>query len=141
MKLALFSIALNGISLIWNTSCSFGTAIIFCNGLIGLGYLLFFKWSFQPLLVEDAGMSYNISRRNSHTLDWVLHTVQVTEMMIFSIFHMNFFKFFFKTKTSDKIRFIKEDSVPSNRLGVSARSDKVKAGERRCILNEVNFLF
>ena len=60
----MFSIGLNGISLIWSTSCEFGNAILFANGLIILGYVGYTKWAFQP--TEETGDGKPpVSPRNS----------------------------------------------------------------------------
>ena len=60
---ALFSIGLNAISLIWHTRCSFGTAILFSNALVILGYAGYTKWALQQN-TERGNLLKNIFLQN-----------------------------------------------------------------------------
>lgn len=60
---ALFSIGLNGISLLWSTSCSFGSAVIFTSGLISIGYVVYICWSNQTITIDS---TTKVARRNAY---------------------------------------------------------------------------
>ena len=64
---AIFGVGMYALSLIWSSSCEYGTAILFSNFIIIGGYCLYIVWSCTIISVETKdGMSIRVPRLKAY---------------------------------------------------------------------------
>jgi len=69
---SIFSVLMNGLALIWNTSCDFGSAILIGNIVILIGYSLYIVWSCSSvsILTKD-GRNLQVPRVRAYKFNQI----------------------------------------------------------------------